>query len=470
MVVGEVAESTDLLVIGAGPGGYAAALHAAHQGVEVTLVEREAIGGVCLNVGCIPSKTLIHAAELAALSGSTHMGVRVEASAELDAIRTAMDEVVTGLTSGVEGLLQAAGVRTISGEARFSRPNRIAVVDGDEVHHLEFRRCILATGSRPIELPNLPTSDPRVLDSTGTLALTRRPDRMVVVGGGYIGVELGTAFAKLGTEVTIVEALDRVLPAMERRLSTAVGRRLKTLGVNVLTKHRVEGLDDAGAVVSDGGITSTIAADVIVVAVGRRPNTDDLGLDVAGVAVDERGLIPVGPNRLAGTNIAAIGDITAGAALAHKATAEAEVAVAALLGDAHAAFEPAAIPEVVFSDPEVAQLGLVPSAAEEAGVEVATFRFPFTAGSRSRTIDDTAGFVELVADTEGTVVGALLAGHGVSELAGELALAIEMAATVDDLAATIRPHPTFSEGITEAALGLQGRPLHVVAGGSSRRR
>ena len=458
MVVGEVAESTDLLVIGGGPGGYAAALFAAQRGTEVTLVEREALGGVCLNVGCIPSKSLIHAADLAAATGTTDTGVAITTTWGWQEVRGGIDEVVDGLTTGVRGLLSAAGVNVVEGTARFSRPNRVAVVAGDDVKHLEFRRCILATGSRPVQLPSLPHDDPRVVDSTGALHLDELPRTMAIVGGGYIGIELGTAFAKLGCEVTIFELADRILPEVEKRASQLVSRRLKALGATVRSGTGAAGLDDTG-VVLDG--QDSVPADVVVVAVGRRPNTDDLGLDVAGVTLDDQGLVVVGPNRLATPAIAAIGDITPGPALAPHAPAEAEVAVAALHGDTHAAFDPAAIPEVIFSDPEIAQVGLTPTRATAAGVEAQSFRFPFTAGSRSKTIGATDGFVELVADEAGTVIGGVLAGHGVSELVSEIGFAIEMAATVDDVAATIRPHPTFSEAITEAALGLDGRPLHV---------
>jgi dihydrolipoamide dehydrogenase len=439
MVVGEVAEATDLLVIGGGPGGYTAALHAARLGTEVTLVERESVGGVCLNVGCIPSKVLIHAAGLAALGGTPHQGVHVRTEVHMDEVRASMDEVVAGLTSGVEGLLRAAGVTVVEGTARFSRPGRVAVVTGSDVRHLEFRRCVLAMGSRPATLDSLPLDDPRVVDSTGALALTTLPERVVVV--------------------TVVEAAARILPNMDAALARVVARRLRDLGVELVTGTAVSGLDDTGVRVE--GRDAALPADVVVVAVGRVPNTDDTGLDVAGVTADSRGLIEVGPDRLATPTIAAIGDITPGPALAHKASAEAEVAVAALHGDAHAVFDPACIPEVVFSDPEVAQIGLTPDSAGEQGIAVSTFRFPHGAASRSRTIGDTAGFVELVADEAGTVLGGLLAGHGVSELVSEVGLAIELAATVEDVAATIRPHPTHSEAITEAALGLLGRPLHV---------
>jgi len=276
------------------------------------------------------------------------------------------------------------------------------------------------------------------------------PRHLVVVGGGYIGVELGTAWAKLGASVTIVEASPSLLPAMDRRLSKAVEKRLIELGANVVLDTKVTGVDDP--LLAD--------ADRIIVAVGRTPNTDELGLDTANVPVTDSGHITVGPDRRATRRIYAIGDVTHGPALAHKATAEAEVAAHVIAGQP-AAFDPAAIPEIVFSDPEVANIGLSAATAADQGIDASVFRFPFAAGSRSRTLGNTRGFVQLVADEAGTIIGAQLAGAGVSELAGEMALAIEMSATVEDLAATIHPHPTMSEALVEAAHGLSGLPLHI---------
>lgn len=457
MVVGEVAGRADVVVIGAGPGGYVAALRCAdlldvnNSGSRVVLIERNEIGGVCLNVGCIPSKILIHAADLASSGrASSTFGVDIAASIDLEQFHEHRKSTIAELTDGVTTLLDGAGVERWVGSARFSKPDRLAVVSGDEVRHLEFAHCIVATGSRPATLASLPVDGDRVVDSTGALAFSSVPDELVVVGGGYIGVELGTAWAKMGASVTIVEGTGSLLPHMDPLLSREVEKRLRTLDVEVVLNTLVSGVDDP-----------LIAnADRVVVAVGRTPNTDALGLDIAKVPVSSTGHITVGPDQRATRRIFAIGDVTAGPALAHKATAEAEVAAAIIAGKA-AAFDPAAIPEVVFSDPEVASIGLSKSSAAEQGIEASTFRFPYAAGSRSRTLGDAGGFVQLVADEAGTVIGAQLAGVGASELAGELTLAIELSATVEDLASTIHPHPTMSEGLVEAAHGLQGHPLHV---------
>lgn len=457
MVVGEVAGRADVVVIGAGPGGYVAALRCAdlldvkNTGARVVLIEREAIGGVCLNVGCIPSKVLIHSAQVADLARhSTDWGVELTARIDLDRLHAHRRTTIASLTGGVATLLDHAGVERWEGSARFSKPDRLAVVTGPDVQHLEFANCIVATGSRPTSLAALPVDGERIVDSTGALEFNRVPTKLVVVGGGYIGVELGTAWAKLGASVTIVEGTASLLPAMDRRLSKVVEKRLDELGVSVVLNTFVSGVDDP--LLDD--------ADRIIVAVGRTPNTDELGLDTANVPVGPSGHIMVGPDRRATRKIYAIGDVTEGPALAHKASAEAEVAASVIAGRA-AAFDPAAIPEIVFSDPEVANIGLTEATAADQGIEASVFRFPFAAGSRSATLGDTAGFVQLVADEVGTIIGAQLAGSGVSELAGEMALAIEMSATVEDLAATIHPHPTMSEAITEAAHGLAGHPLHV---------
>ena len=457
MVVGEVAGRAEVVVIGAGPGGYVAALRCAdlldvkNTGARVVLIERDAIGGVCLNVGCIPSKVLIHSAEVADLaSHSAEWGVELTARIDLDRLHAHRRKTITELTGGVATLLDHAGVERWKGSARFSKPDRLAVVTGADVRHLEFANCIIATGSRPAALASIPTDGDRIVDSTGALEFDSVPRHLVVVGGGYIGVELGTAWAKLGASVTIVEASTSLLPARDQRLSKLVEKRLAELGVAVVLDTIVSGIDDP--LLAD--------ADRIIVAVGRTPNTDDLGLDIPNVPVSPSGHITVGPDRRATRKIFAIGDVTDGPALAHKASAEAEVAAQVIAGRP-GAFDPAAIPEIVFSDPEVASIGLTEATAADHGIEPSVFRFPFAAGSRSRTRGDTAGFVQLIADEAGTIVGAQLAGAGVSELAGEMALAIEMSATVEDIAATIHPHPTMSEAITEAAHGLAGLPLHV---------
>ena len=460
--MGEVAETTEVLVVGGGPGGYAAAIEAAHLGRQVTLVERGSIGGVCLNVGCIPSKALIHAADLVAgATDAASWGVTMTPSVDMGVVNDRISGVVSTLTSGVERLLHAAGVRVERGTARFARRRKVVVDAGDEVRHFEFTHCIIATGSRPLELEALPFDGNRVLDSTAVLALRSVPRSLAVVGGGYIGIELGTALAKLGAEVTIVEMADGILPQMDPRLVRVVSRRLGQLGVTVLTGARAIGLDGDGLRVATGDDEMTVAAEKVLVAVGRVPNTDDLGLEVAGIELSPAGHVVVGPDRRAAPDILAIGDVTAGPALAHKATAEAEVAARVVSGMV-AEFDPAAIPLVVFSDPEIASVGATFDRARSEDPGATEYRFPQTAGSRSHTMGRTEGFVQIVADSAGTVVGVHMVGAGVSELAGEATLAVEMGATLEDVAATIHPHPTMSEGLVEAARAASGLPLHVL--------
>jgi dihydrolipoamide dehydrogenase len=461
MVVGEVASAVDLLVIGGGPGGYTAALHAARLGRQVTLVEREALGGTCLNVGCIPSKALIEVADaVAAPERVAPWGVTATATVDMTGVREHLDRVVASLTGGVTALLERAGVTVIVGTARFTRPNRVAVEHDGSVDHLEFTDAVVATGSRPVDLPDLPFDGDRVVGSAGLLFADSLPDRLVLVGGGYVGVELACAFAKLGSHVTVVEMEDRVLSGFDRRISAAVARGLKRLGVEVLAGHRVVGPTDGGLIVGSSDGTRELTADRIGVVVGRRPNSDDLGLAETGAVVDARGLVGVDLQRRAAAHVFAIGDLTDGPALAHKATAEAEVAVDAAC-DRPAAFDPTCVPMIVFGDPQVVVVGLDRAGAEAAGIEARSFRFPFGASGRALTLGDTDGFVDVLADADDTVIGVQAVGTHVAELAGEAALAVETAATVEDLAGTIHAHPTLGESIMEAALGLAGRPVHT---------
>jgi dihydrolipoamide dehydrogenase len=465
VVVGEVATGVDLLVIGGGPGGYAAALRGAAAGRSVTLVERDRIGGVCLNVGCIPSKALIHVADTAGLPGeAAGIGVDLTASVDLDRAQAWIGEVVGRLTGGVEHLLRDAGVTIATGTARFATARRVAVTRGDDAAFYEFKSVVLATGSRPVELPALPFDGRTVLDSTAALALRRVPGQVTVVGGGYIGVELGGAFAKLGADVTIVEMADQLLPGMPTGLARALERALRARGLTIRLGTKVLGRDGDDLVVEGPDGEARLPVDdggVVVVAVGRRPNTDALGLTGAGVPLDADGRVVDAPDRRAAPDVYAIGDITPGPALAHKATAEADVAVTAA-GGRRAAFDPAAIPAVVFSDPQIATVGLTPEQATEAGADAVSFRFPLSASGRALALARPEGYVEIVADRSGgTVVGVHMVGAGVAELAAEAALAIEMAATVEDVALTIAPHPTLSEALAEAAMGAGGRPLHV---------
>lgn len=463
MVVGEIAESIDLLIVGAGPGGYVAAIRAAQLGRSVLLVDRDGIGGVCLNVGCIPSKALIEVAEAAhRITALAQAGLRAGGSIDLAAWQAWRNGVVKGLVDGIHGLLRNAGVIVQAGELRFTRPNQ-AVVEPPEGTALfyEFTDVLIATGSRPTALANLAFDGAKILDSTDLLALAEIPTQLIVVGGGYIGVELGTAFAKLGSRVTIVEAADRLLPSLDAVLARPVVARLRELGVTVLTRTFAEDFDGITLRVRHDGTSQQIKTDAVLVAVGRTPNTDRLGLDRLGVAAGADGLLAVDADRRLTPHIAAVGDITPGPALAHKASAEALVAVAALSGQ-RVAFQPQAIPAVAFSDPEVASAGLTESQARAEGVTPILASFPLSASGRAATITAPQGFVQLVADASTkAVLGVHLVGPHASELIAEGVLAIEMGATIEDLAATIHPHPTFSEQYAEVAHVASGAPIHV---------
>jgi dihydrolipoamide dehydrogenase len=387
-----------------------------------------------------------------------------EVSVDLERFQEFRRGITTGLAKGVAQLLSAGQVRVVHGELRFNRTDRAAVTTPEgNVLFFEFRDAVIATGSRPTVLPGLEPDGERILDSTGALALTRLPATMAVIGGGYIGLELGTAYAKLGVSVTIVEALDRILPTVDQALTRPVVRRLKELGVQLALRTRAERLDGDDLVVGGPDGPQRVPAEHVVVAVGRAPRTDTLGLREAGVPVGPDGLIPVGPDRRATEHVAAIGDVVAGPALAHKAIHEGVVAAEALSGH-DAAFEPAAIPQVVFSDPEIASAGLSLDEARAAGLDAEEAAFPLSASGRAATLGERAGFARMVVDRGADrIVGVHLVGPHASELIAEGTLAIEMIASPDDLGATIHPHPTLSEQLGEVGELLAGRPLHVVA-------
>ena len=470
MVVGQIAEAADFVVVGAGPGGYAAALRAAQAGRRVTLIDRDGadgVGGVCLRVGCIPSKALIEVADLAARMGEADtfgLRARPEAGGVIDMKRFQKWKagVVGGLTDGVRGLLKQAGVRIVHGEVRLTRPDE-AVINAPEgeAKFIRFKDIVFATGSRPAALADLPFDGTRVLDSTDALALASLPKTLAIVGAGYIGLEIGIALAKLGSRVTMAEAEAGILPGLDRRLVRPVERRLAELGVEVLVSARVRGLEKGKLTVELAAGARKLAADKVVVAVGRRPNADDLGLENAGISADASGLLKVAPDRRLAPHIAAIGDITSGPALAHKATAEAAVAVAALNG-ARAAFQPAAIPAVIFSDPEIATAGLGAAEAAAQGLDVEVANFQLGASGRAATLGARHGFLQIVADRAGdTIVGVHIVGPHASELIAEGVLAIELGASLEDLALTIHAHPTLSEQYPEAAHLALGQPLHM---------
>jgi dihydrolipoamide dehydrogenase len=467
MIVGELAESVDLLVVGGGPGGYVAALRAAQLGRTVTLIERAGpagLGGVCLQSGCIPSKALVELARAVVQTRELEpLGLSVQGvEVSLERFQARRRELCAGLARGVDRLLGAAGVTVIEGSARFNRPDRVAVrTPADAAIFFEFEHAIIATGSRSIELPGLPYDGDRVLDPSATLDLSQVPARAVVIGAEYIGLELATALAKLGARVTLVEAGERILPSLDPSLGAPVLRRLRTLGVDVRCNCIADRVEGEELIIRRASGEERVAADRVIVAAGRVPNTDDLGLDAAGVAVRADGRIEVGLDMRVDEHLAAIGDVVSGPQLAHKASAQAVVAAEAVSGR-RSAFEPATIPIAIFSDPEIATAGLSETQARQQGMDVSVASFPLAASGAAAILGAREGFARLVTDVDtDRLVGVHVVGPRATELAAGGALAIEMTASAADLAGTLHPHPTVSEGVHEAAEMLLGTPIHV---------
>lgn len=471
MVVGDIAVGTEVLVIGAGPGGYVAAIRAAQLGKEVTLVEREpSLGGICLNHGCIPSKALIHATGLAhRLQHAEALGLHVENfSIDFEKLQAWKQDVVERLTGGIAQLCRGHDIEIVRGRAHFSGKRQVRVETEQGMGTIDFQDAILATGSRSVELKELPFDGETVIGSRQALALEAVPTSLLVIGGGYIGLELGTVYAQLGAQVTVVELLDTLLPGMEPDLVRPVEKHLQALGVEIFTRTKATGLErtKSGATVTlttpEG--EKRVKAEKVLVAVGRRPNVEELGLEAAGIELDEAGFVRKDEQmRTSNPHVYAIGDVAGPPLLAHAASHEGLVAAEVIAGLPSAAdFQ--AIPAVIFTEPEIATVGLTVAAAREAGYEPQSARFPLSALGRALTANAPEGFIRLVTDAaSGLVLGAQMVGHEVSNLIGEVALAIELAATAEDLALTVHPHPTMSEGIMEAAELALGRPIHVLA-------
>ena len=468
MVVGDFPIETDTIVIGAGPGGYVAAIRAAQLGQKVTIVEKGELGGVCLNVGCIPSKALLHASHrYDEVQKSENLGVIAEGvSLKFDKVQEFKQSVVKKLTGGVEGLLKGNKVEIVKGEAYFVDNNSLRVMDEKSAQTYNFKNAIIATGSRPIEIPNFKFGN-RVIDSTGALNLQEVPGKLVVVGGGYIGSALGTAFANFGSEVTILEGAKDILGGFEKQMTQPVKKGMKEKGVEIVTEAMAKSAEE-----TENGVTvtyeakgeeQTIEADYVLVTVGRRPNTDELGLEELGVKFADRGLIEVDKqSRTSISNIFAIGDIVPGLPLAHKASYEAKVAAEVISGEA-SEVDYIGMPAVCFTEPELAQVGYTEQQAKDEGLEVKASKFPYAANGRALSLDDTTGFVKLLTLKEDdTLVGAQVVGTGASDIISELGLAIESGMNAEDLSLTIHAHPTLGEMSMEAAEKALGLPIHTM--------
>jgi dihydrolipoamide dehydrogenase len=451
-----------LVVLGGGPGGYAAAFLAADLGMEVAIVDRDRrLGGTCLLRGCIPSKALLHVGRLLAECREMEdWGVHIPSpTIDLDALRARKDKVIATLTGGLATLARRRNVTVVHGVGRFTNSKTLEVSPaeaGGASQTITFDHCILASGSRPARIPAFDIGSPRVMDSTGALELADVPASLLVVGGGYIGLEMGTVYAELGSRVSVVELTDMLLPGADRDLVKPLHQRLEKLFERIMLRTKVTGLIDTGSGVRvsfegpDGPSEEEFSR--VLVAVGRRPNSDGIGLEHTGVAIDAKGFVTVdGQQRTADPQILAIGDVCGEPMLAHRASHQGKVAVEALHGEA-ALFAPRAIPAVVFTDPEIAWAGLTEQESTAAGRTVEISRYPWAASGRAHALGRTDGLTKIVVDPEtDAVLGVGIVGTGAGELIAEGALAIEMGCTARDLMETIHPHPTLGETVSFSA-------------------
>lgn len=470
MVVGDFAQGTQVAVIGGGPGGYVAAIRAAQLGLEVLLVEREHLGGVCLNWGCIPSKALIHAAGLKReIERGAAFGISAgPVTIDLAKLMAWKDGVVEKLRAGVAALMKQYRVEVVAGTARLTGDREFVVETDDSRHRFEFEHLILATGSSAIDIPSLPRDGKLVIDSKDALGLTTIPGRLVVVGAGAVGLELGTVYAKLGSKVSILDVSERLLPMLDPQIARVLEGSLRALGIDLLLGSKLLDMARDGA----GGATvryatpkgeASLGADRILVAAGRRPNTAGIGLETAGVAVDQRGFVTVNRQMRTGVKgIYAIGDIVAGPMLAHRASYQGKIAAEVIAGRP-ATYDGVEVPGVIFTDPEVATVGLSEDEAKAKGLHTKSGVFPFRALGRTLTMNEEGnGFTKVVSDAEtGAVLGVHIVGPHASDLIAEGCLAVASASHIDDLQLTMHPHPTLTEGILEAAEQVEHHAIHI---------
>lgn len=461
-------QNADIVVLGSGPAGYVAAIRLAQLGKKVTVIDRDEVGGVCLNRGCIPSKALIHAGSLVEkMKHSSEMGIDVgNVKIDLPKLMKWKDSVVKKLTGGVAGLLKANGCAFLAGDAKFTGPKTLEVKSGKETTTLTFNQVIIATGSRPFSIPGITIDNKDILDSTGALQLPSIPKTMVCIGGGYIGLELGTFYAKVGTNVTVVEAAPQLLGVVDPDLVRVVEKSLVKRGVTIKTSTAVKSVKKEGSslkvTVSAGGKDEVITAEKVLVTVGRIPNSDGIGLEKTGIKLDNKGFILVDAQRRTNVpHIYAIGDIAGQPLLAHKGSKEGIIAAEAIAG-MKSAYDVIAMPAVIFTDPEVATVGLSVAEAKQKGIAVQVGQFPFAANGRALSVNESDGFVKIVGDAKtGRLLGVHIVGPEASNLIAEATLAIEMGAQVEDLALTVHAHPTLPEALMEAAEATLGHAIHI---------
>ncbi|RFB04458.1 dihydrolipoyl dehydrogenase [Parvularcula marina] len=465
-----MSQSFDVVVIGGGPGGYNAAIRAAQLGLSTACIEKREtgrFGGTCLNVGCIPSKALLHASE--AYEGAdkhfADLGVKIKGlELDLNAMLKQKDDAVTGLTDGIQFLFKKNKITPINGWGQISAPGKVSVKKDDgSTEEISAKNIIIATGSEVMPLPGVEIDEKLVVSSTGALSLPKVPEHMVVVGGGIIGLELGSVWRRLGAKVTVVEFLDRITPGMDGELSKQFMRILKKQGMDFMLSTKVTGVEKSGKGAkvtvepAKGGEATVLEADAVLVAIGRRPFTENLGLEKVGIKTNNRGFIEVNDHYETGVKgIYAIGDVTPGPMLAHKAEDEA-VAVAEIIAGKPGHVNYNVIPGVVYTDPEVATVGKTEEELKEEGRKYKVGKFPFMANSRAKTNHQTDGFVKVLADAvTDEVLGVHMIGTGVGEMIAEACLVMEFGGSSEDIARTCHPHPTRTEALRQAAMGVEG--------------
>ena len=464
-----MSEKFDVTVIGGGPGGYVCAIRLSQLGLKTACIEsRGTLGGTCLNIGCIPSKSLLNLSEnFHKAKNFEKLGIETgEIKLNLEKMMKNKDKAVTVLTKGVEFLFKKNKVTYFKGTGSFKNQNQISIINNKEETTIETKNTIISTGSEPVSLRGIEFDEEKILSSTGALSISKLPKKMVVVGGGYIGLEMGSVWSRLGTEVQVIEFLDHITPGMDKEISTEFMKILKKQGIKFELKTKVEKITKSknGVIIetfSKEGKKNKFEADVVLISVGRRPYTKNLNLEKIGVELDKRGSVKVNKNFQTNIkNIYAIGDVIEGPMLAHKAEEEG-IAVAELIFGQSGHVNYDTIPSVVYTSPEVASIGKTEEQLKEKGIKYKIGKFPFLANSRAKAIDESEGFVKILADsTTDKVLGVHIIGQHAGEMIAEMSVAMEFGASSEDIARTCHAHPTFSEAIKEAALSVEKRQIH----------
>ena len=464
-----MSEKFDVTVIGGGPGGYVCAIRSSQLGLKTACIEsRGTLGGTCLNIGCIPSKSLLNLSEnFHKAKNFEKFGIETgEIKLNLEKMMKNKDKAVTILSKGVEFLLKKNKVTYFKGTGSFKNQNQISIINNKEETTIETKNTIISTGSEPVSLRGIEFDEEKILSSTGALSISKLPKKMVVVGGGYIGLEMGSVWSRLGTEVQVIEFLDHIIPEMDKEISTEFMKILKKQGIKFELKTKVEKIIKSknGVIIetfSKEGKKNKFEADVVLISVGRRPYTKNLNLEKMGVELDKRGSVKVNKNFQTNIkNIYAIGDVIEGPMLAHKAEEEG-IAVAELISGQSGHVNYDTIPGVVYTSPEVASIGKTEEQLKEKGINYKIGKFPFLANSRAKVIDESEGFVKILADsTTDKVLGVHIIGQHAGEMIAEMSVAMEFGASSEDIARTCHAHPTFSEAIKEAALSVEKRQIH----------